>query len=126
MRLPRVRFRLTTMMVGVALVAVALGAERCASRRREYRQLAAYHEGVLSTLAIVRARGYYPYCVLYITGIPLSYDAKSAPLHAQCVSYHTRMLLKYERAMRFPWLAVDPDPPPPYPLPSYFDYESSR
>lgn len=32
------------------------------------------------------------------------------------VEYYTRLRLKYERAARYPWLAVEPDPPvPKYP-----------
>jgi hypothetical protein len=27
--------------------------------------------------------------------------------------YHTRLILKYERAARYPWLWVEPDPPEP-------------
>jgi hypothetical protein len=121
MRSPRVRFTVRRVMVAVAVAAVILGTERLAKRRAEYGRQAEHHEATLGILALVRGEGVYPYCGLGITGIPLRYDAETAPLHARCVSYHTRMMRKYRRAMWLPWLAAGPDPPLPYPVSSYFD-----
>jgi hypothetical protein len=125
MRLPSVRFTVRGIMIAIAGVALALGAERGARRSADFSTRADYHESRLQTLALIRQNGVYPYCSLGISGIPLHYDAETAPLHARCVLYHTRMLRKYQRAMWLPWLAVDPDPPPPYPVLQYFEYGRS-
>ncbi len=122
MRLPRVRFTVRHLMFAVAVVAAALASDRWSRQSAEYRSQAEYHESRLSILALVRETGGYPYCSLGISGIPLRYNSETAPLHAKCVSYHTRMLRKYQRAAFFPWLGVNPDPPPPYPVVSYFEY----
>jgi hypothetical protein len=39
----------------------------------------------------------------------------------QMAAYHQKLRIKYERAARYPWLAVEPDPPVPDPPPSVLD-----
>jgi hypothetical protein len=108
-------------MAAVATVALGLGMIQGARRSLEFRRLADYHAAKLETLALIRQHGFYPYCSLGISGIPLRYDPETASLHAQCVSYHTRLMRKHRRATWLPFLAVDRDPPPPYPVRSWFE-----
>jgi hypothetical protein len=121
MRLPRVRFTVRQLMYAVAIASVALASDRWSRQSAEYRSQAEHHQLMLSILRGVRETGGYPYCSLGMSGIPLRYNSETAPLHVQCVSYHTQMTRKYQRAAFFPWLGVDPDPPPPYPIHSYFE-----
>jgi hypothetical protein len=101
-------------MFVVAAVAFALGVERGTERWNDFRQRAEAHEGSLRTLAIIRQYGYYPYCCVGRGGsFPLRYDAETAHLHAEYVSYHTRLMTKYRSAACLPWLSVDPDASPP-------------
>lgn len=123
MNLPRLRFTVRQMMVAVAIVAGIFGTERLMRHQAEYANRAEYHERMLGALALIRREGCYPYCSMGVIGIPWRYDAKTAPLHARCVAYHSLMMHKYRRAASLPWLAVALDPPPPYPALSYFDYE---
>jgi hypothetical protein len=103
------------MMVTMAIAAVLLGSEREARRWEALRQQAEYHAARLSTLALIREKGAYPYCSIGLKGIPLVYNARTASLHADCVLYHTRMMRKYQLVVRRPWLPVEPDPPEPEP-----------
>ena len=111
MRLPRMTTR--RWMVAMAIAAVVLGAERMWQRWAALRRRAADHEATSSVLAMIRNRGEYPYCSLGIHDMPLVYNSETAPIHAACVLYHTRMLRKYRLAMLHPWLPVEPDPPGP-------------
>jgi hypothetical protein len=101
-------------MAVVAVAAVSLAAEQGVRLSAEYRVRARRHEARLRTLALVRHHGYYPYCSWGIEDLPLVYDAATAPLHARCVEYHTRLMRKYRRARWMPWLSVEPDPPTPF------------
>jgi hypothetical protein len=114
MRLPRVRFTVRTLMLAVAVVAGVFAAEQGVRRSEEYRVRARRHEARLRTLALVRQHGYYPYCSLGIEDLSLVYNAATAPLHARCVAYHTRLMQKYRRARWMPWLSVEPEPPTPF------------
>jgi hypothetical protein len=40
-------------------------------------------------------------------------NGRNAAKHTLWAEYHTRMKVKYEAAMRRPWLPVEPDPPRP-------------
>jgi hypothetical protein len=120
MRLPRVRFTVRRMMVAMSVVAVSLGTERAARRSADFRELADFHAARLKKLAFLRQHEgvrYGSFSFLPPPEVLRRYDAETAPLHAQCVSYHNRLMRKYRRAMWLPWLAVDPDPPSPYPEP---------
>lgn len=105
MRLPR--FRLRTLMIGVAVVALLLGlamelrrrqiaymrkAEACANRARK--------ESVEGTL-IDHQR--------YLT-------VKDIELRDKCyrlMYYYDALRVKYQRAARYPWFHVEPDSPEP-------------
>ncbi len=113
MWLPRVRFTLRRMMVAVAAVAVALWAEKGVERWAEYWEQAERHEGRLGTLSLIRQEGYYPYCSIWLDGIPRVFNSKTAPLHGELVRHHTRSLRKYRLAMWRPWVPVEPESPPP-------------
>jgi hypothetical protein len=102
-------------MVAVAITALVLGAERVVRRWQALRQRAEEHVATLETLALIREKGAYPYCGLGLSGVPRAYNAGTASFHADCVSYHIRMMRKYQLAMRRPWLPVEPDPPRPEP-----------
>ena len=92
MRRPRARFTVRWMMVAVAIVAMGAATSGLFARREEYQRRALTHE----LLAYFLRRG----C------------SNIAPQPSRA-SYHEELQLKYERAARFPWLAVEPDPPEP-------------
>jgi hypothetical protein len=85
MCLPRPRFTVRTLMIAVAIVAVA-AAIAVGLRRRSQRfmRLAYDHED-------------------------MSYTRPGDPV----ASYHDRLSWKYQQAARYPWLSVPPDPPEP-------------
>lgn len=120
MRLPRVRFTVRTIMVGVAVVALVIAVEQTRRRRALFHERAEFHSrreydyGRLVPLAESLARGetfeskdekgepaYV--CGNIIRGI------RESPVRW---AYHARLRRKYERANRLPWLTVEPDPPP--------------
>ena len=88
MRLPR--FRLRTLVVAVAGLAVAVAMASLSIRSAAYSQLAEYHR-------VEAFRSSYP-------------GALNGPAR---LARHLELHSKYERAARYPWLPVAPDPPPP-------------
>jgi hypothetical protein len=106
MRMPRFRFTVRRMMVAMAVVAVLCGGEVLRRRRAFYLERAdlyAKHEdGYLRSVA------------------DLTKLAKEVPALREAAS-NIRQLAEraaarrrcYERAARYPWLAIPPDPPEP-------------
>jgi hypothetical protein len=90
--MPRLRFTLRRLMVGMAVVAGIFGSARWLHvRSRDYRNLAAYYGKQEMQSWVGRHR-------LRLTDAGEKYR---------------RLRLKYERAARCPWLLVEPDPPEP-------------
>jgi hypothetical protein len=122
MRLPR--FRLRTLMVAVAVIALAVGSLRGHARLKR-------HSEWYSGRAVFFARRGLPYRRnLALT--PAEWEAKvieyrranegawfkmgAGPSPAECrrlLPYYESLRRKYERAARYPWLPVGADPPEP-------------
>lgn len=98
MPLPRCRIR--TMMAAVAVVGTTVGGTVLRQRSRYWSQFAtayAYREAA-ALEAIEHPRG----CIW------VHIDKRRARF-----TYWHQMRLHYERAARYPWLAIEPDPPEP-------------
>ncbi len=93
MKLPRVRFTVRRMMVAVAVASLALGLSQW-MRRRSGRFDEIHRRHVRASFEIAYSSG--------------PWSDKEARM-----TYHWRMITKYERAARYPFLPVAPDPPEP-------------
>jgi hypothetical protein len=98
--IPRFRFTLRWMMVGVAITALAIivgrwGAEMIRISRGHERW--AMRHGIVERYAVEAA----------------AKEAAHRPELTAKAAHHASMRQKYERAARYPWLAVEPDPPGP-------------
>jgi hypothetical protein len=111
MRMPR--FRVRTLMIVVAVLALPLGL--CMERRSRFLRLAAEHareayRGGSALPMIFDNSGPEPrYCD--DSGRELS--ASEAEQRIALNSWHDSLALKYRRAAASPWLPVEPDPPEP-------------
>jgi hypothetical protein len=117
------RFRLPTLMILVAIVAMVLG------RSVHFSNLARHH-------ARERTRLISGDLDLYLVMAP---DPRGFPMHPDSgrpiakvvvpirafIAYHLELEKKYDSASRHPWLPVAPDPSPP-PTPSKADMELYR
>ncbi len=107
MRVPRMTTR--RWMVGVAVVALAMGAEKLRRLSRTYAFLAACHAGArTSQVEFVRD----------CDGFDTSDREAVAEMIAQFrrhIPWHAALARKYQHAARYPWLPVEPDPPMPEP-----------
>jgi hypothetical protein len=108
MRLPR--YRLRTLLIAVAVVALGMGTIVGLARPREsYLRQATQHRKLSND-----AR-------LYVMSIDHRYLhwGPSEPERTEMAAYerrgdyHAALQAKYERAARYPWLPVDPDRPEP-------------
>src|SRR3954470_3776319 len=106
--MPLPRFRLRTLMIAVAVVAVVAGPPQ---RRQRFQRVALSHElaGALATPTAVKTASR-----LIDEGKFTEADSASmrAPWPGRGASPKA-MGGKYRRAARVPWLSVPPDPPPP-------------
>ncbi len=93
------RFRLRTLMLGVVLLAVALGVGQLARRSAAYRAISVQH--ALEASSLETAVGY--------THPELDPDG----VVPRRVEWHAQLRDKYLRASRRPWLILDDDPPIP-------------
>jgi hypothetical protein len=96
MRLPRppYRFRLRSLLILVALVAIGLGGMRWTSRRAsEFGRLALDYRDSAKMSEVAFATG----------------NRRLGPIAV----YQRKLQRKYEYAAAYPWLPVAPDPPPP-------------
>jgi hypothetical protein len=108
MRLPR--FRIRTLMIAVAVVAIPLGAMvAVAERRQRFMRMATAHWRATVAVQILENGT--------ANGVVEHYlDARGVPLGAQQQArdkWHETMAEKYRQAARRPWLPVPPDPPEP-------------
>ena len=142
MRLPRIRFSVRLMMIVVAIAAVALGANDVRLRRNRYLDLRSMHEWTgracltlaeahASTAAanereVKRVRASLSSSpdtnrqqAALTERITSNIEAQAATERAAeqtCraqASYHDALRMKYDRAVRRPWISVEADPPAP-------------
>jgi hypothetical protein len=106
------RFTVRRLMIVVAIVAFTISTATWARRRwREaeefYQEKLTYH------------RSNAAFCRFPLENHPPIWVPAPPPSRADLewarrgVEYHEAMILKYERAVRYPWLPVSPDPPKP-------------
>ena len=102
MRMPR--FRIRTLMVAVAVIALLIGVPfDLARRRRAFLRLAIEHQ----------AR---EVAVTYDGYARVWFDSRGRPLDPRAAKldlWNSQLADKYFRAARYPWLSVEPDPPEP-------------
>lgn len=103
MRAPR--FRLRTLMLAVAIVAVALAADVC------YRRHAAF--GLRAEQCRRGASAAYMSEQAARLRNRFDHDPRTTAAFFQRAEYYEALGAKYQRAARYPWLPVAPDPPPP-------------
>jgi hypothetical protein len=145
MRLPRPRFRLWTLLVLVAIIALGLGGEMMRRRRAGYLRAAAEHatkaarygqfvEAVLGMArdwdqrAVDEAEMAQKSAVLALESFAIEQREQvernkkrairrreDAARIAKLANYHAAMKRKYQQAARYPWLPVAPDLPKPDP-----------
>jgi hypothetical protein len=98
MRLPR--FRLRTLMIAVAVAAVATGGEVMRRRSVHSRKQARYYADLVRIAPMFHLSREMP--------------PEQAWRYRQAqIRWWQQMARKYERAARYPFLSVAPDPPPP-------------
>lgn len=85
MRLPRFRFTIRRMMIGVAMFGVVFGASDMMRRRDYYLGRYAFHS--------------------------VTAGKREASGDVQAARYHRRRAYEFSRAARYPWLPIDRDPP---------------
>jgi hypothetical protein len=99
MRLPRLRFTVRRLMLGVAVAALVITGCLGISRARGQREwLAGYHESRAGSLMK--------------NAEPGSSEIKDPVIRAQ-LRWNEAMAEKYRWAARYPWLPIAPDPPEP-------------
>lgn len=109
MRLPR--FRVPTVLIGVALVAIGLDGMEVWRRTSSYRRKAVEHahaarQARLQALFSLPERFLPRMTFRNISPITREWLIQSA-------TYHESLAAKYERAAQYPWLPVEPDLPEP-------------
>jgi hypothetical protein len=108
-------FSIRTLIAVVAIAALAMAIAVMLKRSNEFRAIAEEQaDSEQMSLAYAdEGRGE--------TG-----DPQRVARGEQMAAYHQKLRIKYERAVRYPWLAVEPDPPVPDPPPSVLDRRLSR
>jgi hypothetical protein len=125
MRMPRIGFTVGWLMTAVAAAGCLAGAEAMRRRSSDFRRLADIHKLELceigdENLPDLDGRGW----GFWVSDDP---DRRPSPSPANMaakiakwekskdrrIAFHASMYRKYERAARYPWLAVEPDPPEP-------------
>jgi type II secretory pathway component PulK len=124
--MPLHRFRLRTLMLTVAIMAVVIAGVQMRARSKAYRQRAEssatseqyWRDGEYNWSRTARRRD--DQARTLPAGLQqeqLRQAAKDcralAQKNARLASYHAALLQKYERAASYPWLTVEPDPPRP-------------
>ena len=117
MRAPRVRFTGRGLMVAVAVVGLAAGAEVMRRRGADFRRRASSYSELAADLHEVAASE----AQSALSGVYVSRTADGAIIPATRdlltgrAGHYAALARKYERAARYPWLHVEPDPPEPPP-----------
>jgi len=113
----RHRFRLRSLMISVAIVAVILGVNGMVERRRKTRQLIFQYE-----LKEYQSATHYHEYKSYIkdferddlVGVSRAQADSLIAQYRLMVPYYAQLRAKYKRAAADPWRPVAPDPPFPY------------
>jgi hypothetical protein len=106
------RFRLRTLMIAVVVVAILTAGAALMRRSAAFRRLAAHHETRMASWMSIHAEN--ANWAIDTANPARASQARWAVEEAwRAIEYHGSMRDKYERAARFPWLAVEPDPPEP-------------
>lgn len=116
MQSPRMTTRRWMVAVAVValLIAASLGAARLTGRAGEYRQYAVWHTA-MRNLCLGEADEYRDAGAHRAAGDRRE-DVESLLREAHertLAQHHDALVIKYERAARYPWLPVAPDPPEP-------------
>jgi hypothetical protein len=114
MRIPRFRFTVRRMMVAVAVVAVLSWLGSVGVRRAECRRLVRTHEELCRALSaeIGVFRGQLR--IGRSDDVLARVQLESAIMERRpALNKEIALTERYRRAMRRPWLPVEPDPPPP-------------
>jgi hypothetical protein len=126
--MPRVRFTVRTLMLGVALsaVVISLAVRREAVRRASHYRILAdrYADRELIAQELIReievalrTRPDYPCSEL---------DLRSVREHQEYAAYYAALTAKFEQAARHPLSPVAPDPPPPVRVPGLSQPEGMK
>jgi hypothetical protein len=111
------RFRLRTLLLAVAMIAIVLGVGAAQRRRALYQQQAAYHAAQEARfVAISRSAARQTALLRRVrsaTDSALAFNVWQAERARQRAQYHSRIRRKYEDAASHPWILVTPDPQPP-------------
>ena len=107
--MPPPRFRLRTLMIAVAVVALIMGVATKRERSLRFKLLAASHAAKEANFeSLLRAM---------VTRNPLEERFHAtADYLPQVIEYERILKKKYEHAATHPWVTVQPDPPRPYML----------
>ena len=116
MRLPHVRFSLWHLMVGVALVGLALAGglwtvEMQRVRRQHLQQVARH--SVLASLYSAEVARLQANPAKSPDPLVREWLEEALELNRRALRISERARDKYQRAARYPWLPVEPDPPDP-------------
>jgi hypothetical protein len=110
--LPRLRFRIRTLLAVVALVALVLGVLRHVYVAQmgalvHYVQAGAYGQAARC------AHNNVAWINFQVDGFPSERNRKLEVRYAALQLYHQKLSEKYELAVWRPWILYDRDPPPP-------------
>ena len=110
----RLKFRVQTLMMAVALVAALTAGSVWAERSATYRRQAIWH----SHRKLFIASGCVDVCSAganrHFHGC-IGYEGDECGVSkCRAIEYHEQLRQKYDGAARSPWLPVAPDPPSPY------------
>jgi hypothetical protein len=116
----RLRVRVRTLMIGVAIAALLSGGEILQRRSQAFQKKALLHEALENYDMSVLNYGTHlilrpDFRVEIIATVPETPSHHTFPGDIvesirQCAEYHSRMKAKYEAAARRPWIQVEPDP----------------
>lgn len=116
----RFRWRLRTLLIGIALVAIPLAAWSAIQRRADrFTHLAAYH--LQAHEVLIDEAGGVLECLQVEDGETLDSAAEKRFagrgqrefLAYKASIFHWKLFEKYQKAAANPWLGVEADPPPP-------------
>jgi hypothetical protein len=105
------RLTVSRMMLAIAIFAIALNVGLSYRRSGDYRLQAQFYAWK-GEAALNRAK-YVESGAALLDGYTAEEKRRMVDQARRFAAYSSRMKSKYERAVYFPWLPVEPDPPPP-------------
>jgi hypothetical protein len=97
------RISIRTLMVLIAIIAIATTLMLMLKRSRDYRVLAEMNAALERESVALASLG------------KVNGDSHRVATGNQLAAYHRALWIKYEQAARSPWSHVEPDPPRPHP-----------